>query len=72
MQRSNSSAPEAAFFNRPHAKWVVGVLSMLIAVVGEDSLLGILLRQTRFDINGLLHEAPHTTILQQVGRCEEN
>jgi hypothetical protein len=72
MQRSNSSAPEAPFFNRPHAKWVVGVLSMLIAVVGEDSLLGILLRQTRFDINGLLREAPHTTILQQVGRYEEN
>jgi hypothetical protein len=72
MSRSNTSANEAAFFNRPHAKWIVGVLSMLIAVVGEESLLGILLRQTRFEIRGLLREERRTAVLKQVGRCENN
>ena len=72
MKRSNTSANEVAFFNRPHARWVVGVLSMLIAVVGEDSLLGILLRQTRFEISGLLREEPRPAVLRQAGRCEDN
>jgi hypothetical protein len=56
MVRSNSSAQEASFFNLGHAKWVVGVLSMLIAVVGRESLLGLILRQTRSEINSLVRD----------------
>jgi hypothetical protein len=47
---------EAPFFHLSQARWLVGVLSMLIAVVGKDSLLGLLLRQTRAEINGLLRD----------------
>lgn len=49
MARANTSVVNVSFFNLPHAKWVVGVLSMLIAVVGKDSLLGLILRQTHGD-----------------------
>jgi hypothetical protein len=72
MKRSNTSAHEVAFFNRPHARWVVGVLSMLIAVVGEDSLLGILLRQTRFEIRGLLRDDQRAPLPRPSGQCENN
>jgi hypothetical protein len=54
MIRSDSSEREISFFNLGHAKWVVGVLSMLIAVVGRESLLGLILRQTRSEIKSLV------------------
>lgn len=54
MIQANTSATEIAFVNRGHAKWVIGVLSMLIAVVGKDNLLGLILRQTRSEIKSLL------------------
>jgi hypothetical protein len=44
----------SSFFNVPQARWVIGVLNMLVAVVGKDSLLGLVLRQTRSDIAGLV------------------
>lgn len=56
MARKNSSSAEPSFFNVAQAKWVIGVLGMLIAVVGKDSLLGLVLRQTRFEINSLIHD----------------
>jgi hypothetical protein len=40
--------------NAAHARWVVGVLNMLIAVVGRTSLLGLILRQTRSEIASLV------------------
>jgi hypothetical protein len=52
----NQSREEVAFFSLPQAKWVVGVLSMLIAVVGRDSLLGLMLRQTHAEINGIVRD----------------
>jgi hypothetical protein len=54
MIRHNTSEPEISFFNLGHAKWVVGVLSMLVAVVGRESLLGLILRQTRSEIKSLI------------------
>jgi hypothetical protein len=54
MIRNNTSEPEISFFNLGHAKWVVGVLSMLVAVVGRESLLGLILRQTRSEIKSLI------------------
>jgi hypothetical protein len=56
MARSNTSESEVSFFNLAHAKWVAGVLSMLIAVVGRESLLGLILRQTRSEINSLVRD----------------
>ena len=50
MARLHPSSEDASFFSLPHAKWVIGVLSMTIAVVGRDSLLGLILRQTRSEI----------------------
>jgi hypothetical protein len=54
MARTQSLGKEAPFFNLTQAKWVVGVLSMLIAVVRRESLLGLILRQARTDINSLV------------------
>ncbi len=72
MTRTNPSANEVAFFHRPHAKWVVGVLNMLIAVVGEESLLGLLLRQTRFEIGSLLREDQPAAFLPKAAQYKNN
>ena len=56
MARVHPSSAQAPFFNLAHANWVVGVLKMLIAVVGRDSLLGLILRQTRSEITSLVRE----------------
>ena len=56
MARTNTSADEFPFFNLAHAKWVAGVLSMLIAVVGKESLLGLILRQARFEIKSIVED----------------
>jgi hypothetical protein len=56
MIRSYRSAEEKDFFNLPLAKWVLGVLTMLIAVVGKESLVGLILRQTRSEIASLVHD----------------
>ena len=56
MARVNPSKDESSFFNLSHAKWVVGVMNMLIAVVGKDSLLGLILRQTRSEIVSIVRD----------------
>ena len=58
-----ASADETDFFNLPLAKWVIGVLAMLIAVVGKASLVGLILRQARSDIVRLVQdeEQPNTS-----------
>ncbi len=58
MTRANTSGNKPAFVNVPHAKWVIGVLSMLVAVVGKDNLLGLILRQTRCEIRSLIRDEP--------------
>ncbi len=58
-----------SFFSLAHAKWVVGVLSMLIAVVGRESLLGLILRQTRSEISSIVrNEEPDAA----PANCHEN
>jgi hypothetical protein len=65
MARTNVSSQEESFFSLPQAKWVVGVLGMLIAVVGKDSLLGLILRQTRSEITSIVRdEEPAATHYQ--------
>jgi hypothetical protein len=59
MIRRKSTREDAEFFDASLARWVVGVLRMLIAVVGKESLLGLILAQTKCEILGLLRdEAP--------------
>ena len=56
MARVKPSSPEPSFFSLAHARWVVGVLNMTIAVVGRQSLLGLILRQTREEITSLVRD----------------
>lgn len=50
------SAEKVEFFSLPMAQWVIGVLGMLIAVVGKESLLGLILQQTRSEIASILRD----------------
>jgi hypothetical protein len=56
MIRNYAAADETDFFNLPLAKWVLGVLAMVIAVVGRESLVGLILRQTRSEIARLVQD----------------
>jgi hypothetical protein len=56
MVRRYKSVEEVEFFSLPMAKWVIGVLGLLIAVVGKESLLGLTLRQTRSEISSLVKD----------------
>jgi hypothetical protein len=71
MARMNPSHEEPCFFSLPQAKWVVGVLSMLIAVVGKESLLGLILRQTRSEIVSILRDEEPAAPPPQAA-CYEN
>jgi hypothetical protein len=63
---------EDSFFNIAHARWVVGVLGMLIAVVGKDSLLGLLLLQTRREIDSLIQDEEPSPAVQRAARYKDN
>lgn len=63
---------EDSFFNIAHARWVIGVLGMLIAVVGKESLLGLLLRQTRREIDTLIQDEQPSPAVQRAARYKEN
>ena len=69
MKRVNPSCQDESFFNLSHAKWVVGVLSMLIAVVGKDSLVGLILRQARSEIVSIVRDEDPAA---QAAACYEN
>ena len=65
MDRLHPSSEDAAFFSIPQAHWVVGVLNMAIAVVGKDSLLGLILRQTRSEITSIVRdEEPDADVMR--------
>jgi len=56
MRRAKPPSEDESFFSLPQARWVIGVLSMLIAVVGRESLLGLILRQTRNEIKSIVED----------------
>ena len=56
MARAKPHSEEESFFSLPQARWVIGVLSMVIAVVGRESLLGLILRQTRSEIKSIVED----------------
>ena len=67
------TSEDTSFFSVPQAKWVNGVLGMLIAVVGRDSLLGLILRQTRSEINSLVvDEEPDSVKLEKASAYKNN
>jgi hypothetical protein len=69
MASVRPSSGDEFFFSLSQAKWVMGVLSMLIAVVGRESLLGLILRQTRSEIASIVrNEEPERT----PASCYEN
>jgi hypothetical protein len=72
MARKNPSGAEIPFFNVAQAKWVIGVLGMLIAVVGKDSLLGLVLSQTRFEINSLIQDDRPSPAVERAIRYKNN
>ncbi len=53
---ARTPSPEGDFFSLSQARWVLSVLGLLIAVVGKESLLGLILRQTRFEINTIVED----------------
>jgi hypothetical protein len=60
------------FFSIPQARWVVCVLNMMIAVVRKDSLLGLILRQTRAEINSLVQNEKADPALAQAACFRNN
>lgn len=63
---------DASFFNIAHARWVIGVLGMLIAVVGKESLVGLLLRQTRREIDTLIQDEQPSPAVKRAARYKDN
>jgi hypothetical protein len=54
MKRTTTSTDHSTLVNLDHARWLIGVLGMLIAVLGKESLLGLILGQTRQEIGSLV------------------
>jgi hypothetical protein len=50
----NPTYNQTNFFDLHQARWTSRVLAMLIAVVGQESLLGLILGQTRREILSLV------------------
>ena len=72
MKKPDPSTHEESFFNVAQARWVMGVLGMLIAVVGKESLVGLLLRQTRYEISSLIEDEEPNSIIERASRYREN
>ena len=56
VARMHTSKDEVPFLNLRHARWAVGVLKLVIAVVGEDSLVGLIVRQARAELVSVLRD----------------
>ena len=54
LESTRETTNYSGFVNVRQARWLVGVLGMLIAVVGKDSLLGLILGQTRREVSSLV------------------
>ncbi len=72
MAKKPSVVLDPAFLNLTHARWVAGVLSKLIAVVGQDSLVGLILRQARSEVTSLVTEKDRKPTVQTVARYLNN
>ncbi len=61
VARMHTSQDEVPFLNLRHARWAVGVLKLVIAVVGEDSLVGLIIRQARAELVSVLRDEQEST-----------
>jgi hypothetical protein len=62
MMKKQKANEQSEFFNLQTAKWVVSVLAMLIAVVRKESLLGLILEQTRSEITSIIRDEQRTAL----------
>jgi hypothetical protein len=58
MSDVNRPTVDAELCNPQHARWLIGVLQMLIKVVGRETVLGLILGQARSEIISLLRDVP--------------
>jgi hypothetical protein len=56
VARMHTSNDEVPFLNLRHARWAIGVLKLVVAVVGEDSLVGLIVRQARSELVSVLRD----------------
>jgi hypothetical protein len=71
MAKTLPISDESSFFNLSQARWVTRVLGLLIATVGKESLVGLILRQARSEIVTIVrHEEPDSTAM--AARYESN
>jgi hypothetical protein len=56
MARPTPPCDDDSFFSLPHVRWVVRVLGMLVAAVGRESLVGLILRQARSEIASIVRD----------------
>jgi hypothetical protein len=56
VARMQSSREEVPFLNFRHARWAIGVLKLVIAVVGDESLVGLIVRQARSELVSVLRD----------------
>jgi len=61
MMREPAHAENVEIFSVRLAKWSMGVLAMMVAVVGKESLLGLILRQTGSEIASLVRDEQSTS-----------
>jgi hypothetical protein len=61
MSKLRRPNEEADLCDLRHARWLIGVLEMLIRVVGRQSLLGIILQQSRCEIISLVRDEERTS-----------
>jgi hypothetical protein len=54
LKATQTFANQSPVINLRHGRWLLGVLAMLIGVVGKESLLGLILGQTRQEISSLV------------------
>lgn len=56
VARLQAAREEVPFLNIRHAKWAVGVLNLVVAVVGEESLVGLIVRQARSELVSVMRD----------------
>jgi hypothetical protein len=61
LNKTPTSSNQQPLVNPKQARWVHGVLGMLIAVVGKDTMLGMVLGQTQREVRSLVEVAEQGT-----------
>jgi hypothetical protein len=62
VARMHTSMDEVPFLNLRHARWALGVLKLIIAVAGEETLVGLIVRQARSELASVLRDEQQVAI----------